>query len=169
MTHHDALALLSDLGASAWLLRHHELVVEAAIALTTGLRGVPIDRGAVLIGAALHDAGKIVHPEEQAAPGHRHEEAGRQLLVERGVPAELARFCVTHAAWQGGALEDLLVALADKLWKGVRDEALEAAVVERVAELAGSETWSAFERIDALCEEVTEGADDRLARSAVGR
>ena len=39
--------------------------------------------------------------------------------MESGVE-DLARFCVTHARWEsdGIGLEDLLVALADKLWKG---------------------------------------------------
>lgn len=162
----DALGVLSGLGASPWLVRHHELVLEAAMLLLAGLKGVRIDRGAVLIGAALHDAGKIVHPEEQAAPGHLHEEAGRELLLSHGVPGELARFCVTHAAWEHSeALEDLLVALADKLWKGKREPALEQRVVDRIATLTGEEPWAAFDRIDALCDAIAADGDDRLARS----
>jgi hypothetical protein len=164
---HDALELLRTLGAAPWLVRHHELVVEAAGLLVAGLSGVRFDRGAVLIGAALHDAGKIVHPDEMSAPGHRHEQAGRELLQANGVPGELARFCVTHAAWEGGTLEDHLVALADKLWKGKRDEPLERAVVELIAAASGSEPWQVFERVDALCEAIAADGDDRLARSAI--
>jgi putative nucleotidyltransferase with HDIG domain len=163
----DALELLRALGAAPWLVRHHALVVEAAGLLVAGLSGVRFDRGAVLIGAALHDAGKIVHPEEMSAPGHRHEQAGRELLQSHGVPSELARFCVTHAAWEGGTLEDHVVALADKLWKGKRDEVLERAVVEQIAAASGSEPWQVFERVDALCEAIAADGDDRLARSSI--
>ena len=163
----DALALLASLGATRWLVRHHELVVEAAGLLVAGLHGVRFDRGAVMIGAALHDAGKIVHPAEMSAPGHHHEQAGRDLLVANGVPAELARFCVTHAAWQDGTLEDQLVALADKLWKGKCDEALERCVVDAIAATTGEQPWQVFERVDALCEAIAADGDDRLARSAV--
>lgn len=86
--------LLSDLGASPWLLRHHELVVEAARLLCDRLErdlGLEFDRHAVLVGAALHDVGKIVHPEETQAPGHEHEAAGRDLLTRYGVPPNVAR------------------------------------------------------------------------------
>jgi hypothetical protein len=74
---------------------------------------------------------------------------------------------VTHAAWEGGTLEDHLVALADKLWKGKRDEALERAVVEQIAAASGSEPWQVFERVDALCEAIAADGDDRLARSSI--
>jgi hypothetical protein len=161
----DALDLLRSLGAVPWLVGHHELVVEAAGLLVAGLSGVRFDRGAVLIGAALHDAGKIVHPAEMSSPGHQHEQAGRDLLAAHGVPGELARFCVTHAAWEGGTLEDHLVALADKLWKGKRDEALERGVVDQIAAVTGQERWEVFERVDALCETIAADGDERLARS----
>jgi putative nucleotidyltransferase with HDIG domain len=127
----QAFELLVSLGATPRLVRHHELVVEAAKSLTELLGaelGLAFDRELVLLGAALHDAGKIIHPSELDQPGHDHEVAGRALLMANGVEPEVARFCVTHAAWaeQGIALEDLLVALADKLWKGKREGDLEA-------------------------------------------
>lgn len=122
MTPRAALDLLGVLGASPWLVRHHELVLEAAVLICDQLARswpLPFDRAVVLAGAALHDAGKIVHAEEMSAPGSEHEAAGRELLLGRGVPAGLARFCVTHAAWGAPdcTIEDRLVALADKLWK----------------------------------------------------
>jgi hypothetical protein len=163
----DVLALLRSLGASAWLVRHHELVIEAAGLLVAGLHGIRFDRGAVMLGAALHDAGKIVPPEEMAAPGHHHEQAGRDLLLAHGVPAELARFCVTHADWQNGTLEDQLVALADKLWKGKRDEALEGSVVAAIAAITGEQPWQVFDRVDALCDAIAADGDARLERSRI--
>lgn len=172
MTSADALRLLADLGASPWLVRHHELVVEAAAILCERVPrelGVSFDREQVLVGAALHDAGKIRHPDEMRAPGSRHERAGEQLLIERGVEPALARFCATHAAWDRPelAIEDLLVALADKLWKGKREDELERRVAEVIARASGRESWAVFDRLDAVCDDIAAGGPERLARSNV--
>lgn len=166
----QALALLVTLGANDRLVRHHALVAEAATELVDRLRSGltdAFDRDLVLLGAALHDAGKIVHPRELQAPGHDHEAAGRALLIERGVAPTVARFCVTHAAWADGActLEDLLVALADKLWKGTRDEALEARALHAIAVATGRPAWAVFATLDAICEAVAADGPARLARS----
>jgi hypothetical protein len=171
VTSGQALALLAQLGAHPWLVRHHELVVEAAEILCDRVArelAVPFDRELVLAGAALHDAGKIVCAAEMHAPGHAHEAAGRALLIERGVPDAIARFCVTHAAWDDDvAIEDLLVALADKLWKGRREESLELKVMGALAAASGRAAWEAFTVVDAICEAIASGGPDRLARSAV--
>lgn len=167
----DALRLLASLGASAWLIRHHELVVEAARSLCDQLTSelaVPFDRDQVVLGAAVHDAGKIVHPAEMQAPGHEHEVAGRRLLASAGVEASIARFCVTHAAWDAPdcTIEDRLVALADKLWKGKREAELEQRLVAEIAAATREEAWAVFDRFDAICEAVAAAGPDRLARSA---
>lgn len=168
----EACSLLASLGASPWLVRHHELVVEAAELLTRRLSRelkVPFEREVVLLGAALHDAGKVLHPSEMHKPGHQHEPAGQALLLSRGVPERLARICVTHASWQREdlTLEELLVALADKLWKGRREPELEARVMKRVAQLTGRTEWQVFDPLDAICEAVAEDGDERLSRSRV--
>ena len=170
MTPRAALDLLGVLGASPWLVRHHELVLEAAVLICDQLArswSLPFDRAAVLAGAALHDAGKIVHAEEMRAPGSEHEAAGRELLLGRGVPAGLARFCVTHAAWGAPdcTIEDRLVALADKLWKGTRDEAARPAPLHAIAVAAGRPAWAVFATLDAICEAVAADGRARLARS----
>lgn len=164
----SALALLERLGAPRRVLVHHALVVEAAAALLEGLSrfDAHFDGALVLVGAALHDVGKILHPAEMDGPGHEHEEAGRALLEAQGL-GPLARFAVSHARWDAPELplEDQLVALADKLWKGKRVEALERVVVERLAERTGEDFWAVFVEADAVFETVATGADDRLARS----
>ncbi len=167
MTPRQALDMLVDLGASPWLVRHHELVLEAALLVCDRLTDVTFDRVAVLVGAALHDAGKIVHPEEMSVAGSNHEESGRDLLCGRGVSPSIARFCVTHAAWDaaGCSLEDRLVALADKLWKGKRDAALEKWLVDEIAVATHVEPWEVFDRFDAICEAVAADGPARLARS----
>jgi hypothetical protein len=130
---------------------------------------VAFDRDVVLVGSALHDAGKIVHPAEMSVAGNEHEEAGQVLLRASSVPASLARFCVTHAAWNapGCSLEDRLVALADTLWKGKRNAALEQHLVDELAAMTHAEPWAVFDRVDALCEAVAADGTDRLARSNV--
>jgi hypothetical protein len=166
----DGIALLRSLGASAWLVRHHELVVEAAVLVCDAFAklGVTFDRAAVLLGASLHDAGKIEHPEEMSVGGNRHEAAGTELLLRSGVAGPIARFCITHAAWNGAdcTIEDALVALADKLWKGKRDEALEKHLVSRIASQLQMEPWEVFSRLDAICETIAMDGPERLARSA---
>lgn len=168
----DALALLRELNVSTRLLRHHELVLEAAVALTDALArklGVRFDAGLVQVGAALHDVGKLRHPDELNEPGHAHEQTGRTLLIEHRVPEHVARFCVTHASWDEPtlALEDLLVALADKLWKGKRVAELEQLVIGRLSRQLDLPAWRVFEVADAVFEAVAEPAEDRLARSLV--
>jgi HD superfamily phosphodiesterase len=166
----DARRLLVDLGASQWLVRHHELVVEAAQVLASRVRGelgVAFDHDLVVLGAALHDAGKVIHIHEMSGPGHAHEAAGEQLLISHGISEKMARFCVTHAAWDDDArtVEDLLVALADKLWKGKREEALEQRAVARIAELTHREPWEVFAPFDAICEAIAADGPGRLERS----
>ena len=130
---------------------------------------VEFDRDTVLLGASIHDAGKIVHPEEMSAGGSRHEVAGEELLVRSGVSAAIARFCITHAAWDGAdcTVEDALVALADTLWKGKRDEALEKRLIASIATQAKQDQWKVFDRFDAICDAVAADGPDRLSRSVV--
>jgi HD domain len=168
----DAFRLLVDLGAPQRLVRHHELVVEAASILCRRVSedfGVAFHREDVLLGAALHDVGKILYPNEMQAPGHRHEQAGQSLLVERGVKPDLARFCVTHASWDvpERSLEDLLVALADKLWKGKREQELEAHIIDMLARSARREPWEIFDQLDTICEQIAADGSSRLARSVI--
>ena len=143
--------------------------MQVLITRVAGELGVTFDGELAVLGAALHDAGKIAHPSEMTAPGHRHELAGEQLLRSHGLSANVARFCVTHAAWDDDdrALEDLLVALADKLWKGKREDALERRVVDLIARLTNKHAWQVFETFDVICEEIAAGGPDRLERSRV--
>lgn len=165
----DALALLERLGAPPRLVRHHELVVEAANELVAGLQPFVscFDVRTVLLGAALHDIGKILHPDEMSGPESRHELDGRDLLAVHGLNV-LARFAMTHAQWDDDALplEDLLVALADKLWKGKRVAALEHRIVDRLSTRRGAPSWEVFTLADKVFERIAARRDERLARSA---
>lgn len=169
-TPEEAFQLLQDLGAPPRLLRHHALVVEAADALLQELSKaflLRLDSQAVLVGAALHDAGKIRFPEELSGPGNAHELEGQELLVEAGAAPEVARFCRTHARWSDSDMrvEDLLVAAADHLWRGKRTEELERRLVEAIAGATEFSRWEVFAAADEIFSSVAEAGEDRLQRS----
>jgi hypothetical protein len=96
--------LLHDLHAPPKLVAHLTLVHATAFTLSSRLRehwpDLLYDQQAVIIGAATHDIGKIVYPQELTQPGNRHEDAGPGLLIAHGLPEHYARFARTHAQWQ---------------------------------------------------------------------
>lgn len=161
--------LLKELGAQEHLLLHLRLVGEAADILIQAYTkmGLSFNAGLVELGVAVHDAGKILHPQELEAPGSLHEAAGEKLLLAQGVPAEIAKCCVSHANWHGAevTLEERMVALADKLWKGKREEDLELKVIDEVAARLDKGRWEVFESLDTVFEEIAAGGTDRLHRS----
>ncbi|WP_338674672.1 phosphohydrolase [Streptomyces sp. SCSIO 30461] len=127
-----------------------------------------IDREAALFGAATHDIGKTVHLAELSGPGSAHEETKRALLLERGISPELARFAATHASWTRSdvVLEDLLVSLADKIWKNKRVPDLKDLVVVWLAEATGRRVWEEFLALDEVLSRIGDEADERLAFQA---
>lgn len=129
--------------------------------------GVPLDEARIRAGAILHDCGKIAHPEELAQPGHAHEAAGREFLLSAGYPEEVAGICITHAQWHlpGCSSEELLVALADKLWKGKREDQLEALVIEKLAAASGRQKWEVFDALDTCFERIAARGHERLLAS----
>ncbi|WP_405925801.1 HD domain-containing protein [Streptomyces sp. NBC_00035] len=163
---------LKKLDAPPRLAAHLRAVHDVAHRLVEWLEerepALRFDRDAVLFGAATHDIGKTVHVGELSGPGSAHEEAGRELLLAQGVSAELARFAGTHAAWNGPdiGIEDLLVSVADKIWKNKRVQELEDLVVARLAEVSGRTRWEEFLAFDDVLGALGEGADQRLAFQA---
>lgn len=163
-----AQALLEEWGAPTHLVRHARIVGEVAraLAITLTTRGVSLDVEWVQSAAILHDAGKILHPEELHNAGHAHEEAGKALLLERGLNARLARICVTHAQWdETCTLDELLVALADGLWKGKRRPALEERVTREIACELAADFWDVYVWFDMCCESLAAQGDARLVAS----
>ena len=161
-------ALLRKYAAPARLEAHLSIVHEVACVLTERVCAIwpilPIDTDAVALGAASHDIGKTLYPEELNQPGNDHEEAGRGLLLENGWPEPLARFAVTHGCddTQRLQIEDLLVALADKVWKGKREDVLEQALAQRIAAASGEELWEVWLRLDDILFEIAATAEERL-------
>jgi hypothetical protein len=169
-----AAELLRAIGAPARLGAHLRAVHDVAVQLLDWLgeaaprlaRGV--DRNAVVFGAATHDIGKAQFPGELSGPGAQHERAGEALLLSYGVPADLARFATLHAHWdrQDATVEELLVTLADKVWKGRREPGLEERLAELIGAAEGRPSWEAFMGLDDIWTRIADGADDRLAFQA---
>jgi hypothetical protein len=133
-------ALLDGLNASPRLVAHltlgHDVAATLVAALHRAWSTLVYGRGSVLLGAATHAIGKMLHPQELSRPGHGHEDAGVALRERAGCSQEQARFARTHAQTANApslAIEDLLVALADSLWRGKRDQRLKAASCEHHA------------------------------------
>ena len=148
------------------------MVGEAAEDVLDALRplGLDIREDLVRLGVAVHDAGKIVHPDELDGAGDAHEAAGERLLLEAGVRPEVARCCLSHARYESlpVSFEELLVALSDKLWKGARVEALELRVIDAAAAALGRGRWDLFDALDTAFERIAAQGDRRLARSRGG-
>jgi HD domain len=167
----DAYRLLTDLGAPAHLIQHVKLVGEAAEILILQLQQLTLtfDREWIRLGVAFHDAGKILHPSELVDRGNRHESAGEILLLEQGVDPKIARCCRSHGQWQQleCSLEELVVALADNLWKGKRNNELEHRVISKIANMLDRDYWEIFITLDSGFEEIAAAGADRLSRSMV--
>ncbi|CCH19522.1 HD domain-containing protein [Micromonospora lupini] len=169
----QVVALLETLHAPPRLAAHlravHDVAAQLTDALVDRFPQVSVDRAAVLFGAATHDIGKVRHPEELSGPGSAHEAAGYDLLREHGVAAPLARFARTHASWHqdGVGVDDLLVSVADKVWKGKRVTDLEGLLVDHLADVTGRERWSVFLDLDDLLDRIAADADRRLAFQAI--
>ncbi|NUP52712.1 MAG: HD domain-containing protein [Catenulispora sp.] len=164
----SAVEVLEEVEAPPRLVAHLRAVHDVAAQLVDWVVGrdlpVALDSEAVLFGAATHDIGKVLHPAELSGPGSSHEPAGRDLLVTHGIRPELARFAANHAAWDAGTdLDELLVSLADAIWKNKRRQDLEDLVVARLAAASGRAVWDEFLALDDVLTRIGDEADARLA------
>ncbi|GHA77677.1 HD domain-containing protein [Streptomyces termitum] len=161
--------LLRSLEAPPRLAAHLRLVHDVAAELVAWAEArypeLVWDRDAVLFGAATHDVGKVLHPGELSGPGSDHETAGRDLLLEHGFAPGLARFAADHARWgdTDAGIEDLLVSVADKVWKDKRVPDLEDGLVRELAGVSGREPWEEYLALDDLLTRIGADAARRLA------
>jgi hypothetical protein len=83
-----------------------------------------------------------------------------------GISGERARFACTYANWDTAPsinLEDLLVALADKCWRGKRVDKLESKITALLSAASNKPEWACYAELDGIAEELTKDADARLA------
>ncbi len=169
----EAAHLLQKFDASPRLIAHLILVHDVAHQLIDELQkewpNFLFDKDTILFGAATHDIGKIIHPKELSNSGYLHEPSGYELLIKENVPENLARFTKTHGYYKDNEdlnVEDLLVMLADKCWKGKRAETLEHHLVNKIAQVTNEEMWEVLIMFDNIVERVTSQAEQRLVWQA---
>jgi len=168
----EVTQLLMAVGAPPRLGAHlravHDVARQLIDAFAAAWPQLSFDADAVSYGAATHDIGKVLHPHELTGAGNQHESAGYHLLLQHGAPERRARFARTHARWgaEDVTTEDQLVALADKIWKGQRQEDLEQLLVQRIAAATRDEPWSVFMRLDDVLTGIAAQAEERLSFQA---
>lgn len=160
--------LLDDIGAPPRLVAHLILVHDVATQLTASIVARVGDPGcdldAVHFGAATHDIGKALEPSELSAPGTHHERLGRDWLANH-VAESRARFATTHGMPVDAAdltVEDLLVIVADKIWKAKRDQQLEERLARELSRTTGTDFWSVHLALNDVIEDISNAATDRL-------
>jgi putative nucleotidyltransferase with HDIG domain len=166
--------ILAKVKAPPRLVAHLQLVYDVAVTMASRVEvtwpELVFDKEAVLIGGATHDIGKAIYPAELSGSGKNHEEIGPGLLQKLGLDEKYTRFARTHARWneetENIGVEDLLVAWADKIWKGKRDETLEMVLCRLIAEKCREETWETYLKLDEIAATITKDADARLAWQA---
>ena len=168
----SAFAFLKQRSAHPALIRHSELVLEVADDFLKELKevGATLDADIVRVGSVLHDAGKILYWSELHGEGDAHEAAGQRLLADHDWPERVNNCAIFTDRLAGGVcgIEELLVGLADTLWKGARNAELELAVIDRVAQQLGRERWDLFVSLDSAFERIAAGGHERLERSKIG-
>ena len=169
----DAAArLLRQLDAPPRLAAHlravHDVAWQLTDAIAEAFPTLGFNREEVLFGAATHDVGKTIHAGELSQPGSAHEQAGYELLLAHGIDQRMARFARNHGTWTAPELstEDLLVSLADKIWKGKRVQELEDRIVHRLSDASGDSRWQVFMALDDILTGIATDADARLAFQA---
>lgn len=163
----EAERIIREQNAPPRLVAHLTLVHDVAVRLVDALLkkwpNLQINREHVLLGAALHDIGKVIHPNELTGPGKQHEAAGEKLLLRLGVKTEVARFARSHGELAAGLpLEDLLVKIADMIWKGKRIDDIEQALVAKMAAECGLEPYQSFSFVDKVLSRLAHGSDKRM-------
>ena len=161
-------SVFSTLGVPPRLYAHSLLVHDVANKLIEAITGtwnnLNIDENLVFFGAAIHDIGKCIHINELSEKGHKHEQEGKHLLISLGVSEEKAKFAASHATWsEKSTIEELVVSLADKVWKGSRIQDLEDLLIEKIASEIKTEHWEIFSLLDSIIENITKDADKRLS------
>lgn len=165
-TPEDAYRLLEELGAPAHLLQHARLVhgvLEELISFVSPDVS-HLRTQEMRLGAILHDVGKVHHTEELHRSGNLHEAKGKELLLARGVQPEVAAYCTSHARWddEDRTLEELMVSLADKLWKGKRVALLEQKFVALLEQTHPLDSWELLIACDNLFEAIADQSTTRL-------
>lgn len=160
--------LLSKLDAPDRLKKHLQLVHAVTNELLSHIQQkwpeMTLDKELVLFGASTHDIGKSKVQSELFESGKKHEAIGHEMLLTLGFSEEQSRFAFTHGNWEEEnlPLEDLLVSLSDKIWKGKRIDLLEEKVTQKISEKTETEFWEVYGSLDEIVSRVCVESDQRL-------
>ena len=164
----ELVDLLEVLNAPARLKRHLSVVHTTAFEILKQLKivwpNLKMNQKLILFGAATHDIGKTDIRDELFESGKRHELTGMTILLNHGFTKEQARFALSHGNWQDESLtiEDLLVALSDKIWKGSRVDDLEKLIGQKLSSMLNCDYWDVYGKLDSILSQIALGADEKL-------
>jgi len=160
--------LLEILNSPVRLKRHLSIVHTTAFEILKQLKIewpiLKLNQELILFGAATHDIGKTEITDELFESGKKHELTGKTILLNHGFTKEQSRFAITHGNWQDESLriEDLLVALSDKIWKGNRVDDLEKLVGQKLSSMLNCDYWEVYGKLDSILSQIALGADEKL-------
>ena len=164
----EVAELLEILNSPERLKRHLSIVHTTAFEIVTQLKlewpFLEMNQELILFGAATHDIGKSEITDELFESGKRHELTGMTILLNHGFTKEQSRFTLTHGNWQDESLkiEDLLVALSDKIWKGNRIDDLEKLLGQKLSSMLNCDYWDVYGKLDSILSQIALGADEKL-------
>ena len=164
----EVAELLEILNSPERLKKHLSIVHTTAFEILKQLKivwpNLKMNQELILFGAATHDIGKTEITDELFGGGKRHELAGITILLIHGFTNEQSRFALTHGNWQDESLEieDLLVALSDKIWKGNRVDDLEILLGQKLSSLLNCDYWEVYGKLDSILAQIALGADQKL-------
>ncbi|WP_452598860.1 hypothetical protein [Pontimicrobium sp. MEBiC01747] len=72
---------------------------------------------------------------------------------------------ITHGNWREDNLEieDFIVCLSDKIWKGKRDIELDNCIVNKISEMTKINFWDVSTKLELILEKIVIGSDKRIA------
>ncbi len=161
--------LLEQFDAPQRLIKHLTIVNSTAFYIVEQLKiewpNLVLNKKEILFGASTHDIGKAVITDELYKKGKKHESEGFKILKELGYNDKESRFTITHGNWENSNLliEDLIVCLSDKIWKGKRINDLEERITTNISELTKTDFWDVSVKLELILEKIAVGSDDRIA------
>jgi len=161
--------ILNQFDTPQRLIKHLTLVNSTAFLIIEELKNewsnLLLNEKEILFGASTHDIGKVLVTDELYKKGKKHELEGFKILKELGYEDQESRFTVTHGNWRNPNLkiEDLIVCLSDKIWKGKRVNELEEQITNKISKLTKTDFWDVSMKLELILEKITIGSDDRIA------
>lgn len=173
-TFKDALNFQKFLSAPEQLIKHHIRVLEAFNSILLELplsMNMTVDKNLGQILAVAHDIGKISISEELHGAGHRHEKFGKEFLSSWGFDSSIYNICEIHGTWRNYSpnLEDSLVILADRLWRGARESELEEMIAHLFCEKTNQAFWDVYLFLDSIFEKIATQGTIRIQQDALAQ